>query len=70
MRKHAMSGPPRELLVLPQKATLLQLRKAAAAALRDTYRMCERIEVRRAHPSEMQSMQHAAQAARHRHRLC
>ncbi|EIE21728.1 hypothetical protein COCSUDRAFT_47922 [Coccomyxa subellipsoidea C-169] len=45
MRKRAMAGPPPELLLLSRKATIPQLRKAVAAALRDTYRMFNHIEV-------------------------
>ncbi len=45
MRKRAMAGPPPELLLLSRKATIPQLRKAVAAALRDTYRMFNHVEV-------------------------
>lgn len=45
MRKRAMLGPPPELLLLSHKSTIPQLRKAAAAAVSDTYRMFERFEV-------------------------
>ncbi|BDA47154.1 probable PHD finger protein MALE MEIOCYTE DEATH 1 [Coccomyxa sp. Obi] len=47
MRKRAMLGPPPELLLLSHKSTIPQLRKAAAVAVSDTYRMFERIEVKR-----------------------
>lgn len=45
MRKRAMLGPPPELLLLSPKSTFPQLRKAATAAVSDTYRMFERFEV-------------------------
>ncbi|CAL8471780.1 g11322 [Coccomyxa elongata] len=47
MRKRAMLGPPPELLLLSHKSTIPQLRKAAAVAVSDTYRMFERFEVKR-----------------------
>lgn len=40
-----MLGPPPELLLLSHKSTIPQLRKAAAVAVSDTYRMFERFEV-------------------------
>jgi hypothetical protein len=45
VRKRALASPPAELLVLPHKATLSQLRKAAAATMRDLYRMFDHFEV-------------------------
>lgn len=45
VRKRALSSPPAELLLLPQRATQLQLRKAATAVFRDLYRMLEHFEV-------------------------
>jgi hypothetical protein len=45
MRKRALAGPPPELLLLSRKSTVAQLRKAGAAALRDTYRMFDHVEV-------------------------
>jgi hypothetical protein len=41
-----LAGPPAELLVVPQRMGMPALQKAAAAALRDVYRMFHGFQVR------------------------
>ena len=45
MRRRALSGPPPELLIVPQRIGTPALKKAAAAALRQLYKAFERFQV-------------------------
>ncbi len=46
VRRRVLAGPPAELLVVPQRMGMPALQKAAAAALRDVYRMFHGFQVR------------------------
>lgn len=46
LRQRALAGPPPELLVVPQRLGVPALKKAAAAALRQLYRMFQDFQVR------------------------
>lgn len=45
LRQRALAGPPSELLVVPQRLGMPALKKAAAAALRQLYRMFQDFQV-------------------------